>query len=94
MQIANGLSVSLRTVMLLGKLPPTEYVATIVRLEGLSPGQAQQFVDHHMGLDCVKSEPPCPNCGAALNTWHATGCWDCGWRRDANRQLPDYFQRA
>ena len=91
-QIAKEHSVSLRTVMLLNGLPLDEYVATIVRLEGVPRQLAQEFVDHKMSRNCVKTEPPCPNCGVALQTWHATGCRVCGWRRDANKQLPEYFQ--
>jgi predicted amidophosphoribosyltransferase len=60
-------------------------------LEGTTAELAQEFVDHKMGLNCVKSEPLCPICRMALKTWHATGCWGCGWRRDVNRQLTDYY---
>ena len=78
--------------MHLKRLSRDEYVAAIVLLDGLPEQLAQEFVDHKMRLNCVKTEPPCPNCGAALKTWHATGCWDCGWRREASKQLPDYFE--
>lgn len=77
--------------MALKKLRHDEYVPTIVRLEGITAELAQEFVDHRMRLDCVKSEPPCPTCGSPLKTWHATGCWKCGWRRDLRRQLTDYY---
>jgi hypothetical protein len=92
--IAQNHLVSLQTVVRLSKLPPSEYVDTIVQLEGIPRELAQEFVDHKTGHRCVKVEPPCPNCGAALKTWHATGCWACGWRRDLNRQLPDYYVRG
>ena len=94
MNIAKEHPVSLRTMMVLGKLPPDEYVETIARLEGMTRELAQEFVDHKMGLNCAKSAPPCPNCGGALKTWHATGCWGCGWRRDMNKQFPNYFGAA
>lgn len=90
-QISKEDSVSLRTVSILNKLQPDEYVATIVRLEEMPTELAQEFVDHKMGLNCAKTEPPCPICAAPLKTWHATGCWHCGWRREANKGLPDYF---
>jgi hypothetical protein len=89
--ISNDHPVSLRTVMLLSKLPPSAYADEIVRLEGISKELAQEFVDHKMGHRCVKTEPPCPNCGAALKTWHATGCWACNWRRDVSKSLPEYY---
>jgi len=92
MQIAKDGGVTLKTVMLLARIPPDERVATIVRSEGITGEAAQEYLDHKMGGNCVKTEPPCPSCGAALRTWHATGCWGCGWRRDANRQLPDYYR--
>ena len=92
MQIAKNYYVSLKTVMLLTKIPPEERLAMIVRNEGITSEAAQEYLDHKMRGHCVKTEPPCPSCGATLRTWHATGCWGCGWRRDANRQLPDYFQ--
>lgn len=92
--IAKDHSVSLKTVMRISKLSPGEYVEQIARLEGISNELAQEFVDHKMGNNCVKVEPPCPTCGAALKTWHSTGCWACGWRRDMNRHLPDYYAPA
>jgi len=92
--IGSEQSVSLRTVMALTKLRPDEYVPSIVRLEGIAAELAQEFVDHRMGLGCVKSEPPCPSCGSPLKSWHATGCWSCGWRRDLSRQLADYYAGA
>jgi len=91
-QISKNCDVSLKTVLLLTKIPPEERVATIVRNEGITSKAAQEYLDHKMRGNCVKTEPPCPNCSAALRTWHATGCWGCGWRRDANRQLPDYYR--
>jgi len=80
--------------MALKKLRPEEYVPTIVRLEGTTAELAQEFVDHHMRLGCIKSEPPCPSCGSPLKTWRATGCWSCGWRRDLSRRLTDYYRSA
>jgi len=90
-QIAKDHLVSLKTVMLLGNLPTSEHVEQIVRREGIPRELAQEFVDHKMGHGCVKVDPPCPSCGAALKTWHATGCWGCDWRRDMQKQLPDYY---
>ena len=78
-----GCSVSLQTVMRLAKLPVGSFVDKLVELEGISREAAQAFVDHRMGHACRKTEPPCPGCGTALKTWHAKGCWTCGWRRPA-----------
>ena len=94
MQIAKEHPVSLKTVMLLGKLAPSEYAEKIVQVEGISRELAQEFVDHKMRHNCIKVEPPCPACGMPLKTWHATGCWGCGWRRDMKKQLPDYYTQS
>src|SRR3990167_5489879 len=83
--------VSLRTVARLSKLPPQTYADEISRLERIPREVAQEFVDHRMGHRCNKTDPPCPSCDSPLNTWHATGCWNCGWRRDLDRQLTDYY---
>ena len=85
--------VSLTTVMQLAKLPLDKHVDKIVELEGISRERAQEFVDHKMSRCCRKVEPPCPACGSPLKTWHATGCWACGWRRDPARHLTDYHER-
>lgn len=77
--------------MQLQKVSPSEYVARIVELENISKVIAQEFVDHKMGLRCIKSEPPCPKCGKSLKTWHARLCLNCDWTRDATKQLPDYY---
>lgn len=92
--IAKQSPVSLRTLMLLGKLPPDSRVDKIVELEGVSREIAQDYVDHRMRCACVKTQPPCPACRAALKTWHATGCWGCGWRRDPARFLTDYLENG
>ncbi|MDP3654379.1 MAG: hypothetical protein Q8R67_22165 [Rhodoferax sp.] len=84
--------VSLRTVMQLSNTPPSEYVDKIVEAEGIASDLAQEFVDHKMSFGCMKNEPPCPNCGTALKTWHAVSCLKCDWKREANRQLPEYYK--
>lgn len=92
--IAKDSPVSLLTLVQLGKLPLDSHVDRIVELTGLSREAAQEFVDHRMRRGCVKTEPPCPACGAALKTWHATGCWGCGWRRDPARFLTEYLKEG
>lgn len=89
--VAKAFPVSLQTAMQLGKLPLHSHVDKLVELEGVSREAAQEYVHHKMGRGCVKTEPPCPDCGSALKTWHATGCWGCGWRRDPARFLTDYL---
>jgi hypothetical protein len=84
--------VSLMTVNQLSRLPLHTHVDKIVELEGISRARAQEFVDHKMSRNCQKVEPPCPGCGSLLKTWHATGCWTCGWRRDPARHLTDYYE--
>lgn len=86
--------VSLKTVMQLSKLAPSDYAKEIVVLEGIPLEVAQEFVDHKMGHRCAKVDPPCPTCGAALKTWHATGCWTCGWRRESGKPLTECYPRG
>ena len=86
--------VSLMTVMQLAKLPVDRFVDRIVELEHIPRDLAQEFVDHQMGHRCDRAEPPCPVCDAPLKTWHATGCWTCGWRRDPARHLTDHYHRS
>jgi len=83
--------VNLRTIMQLNRVRPEEYVETIANLEGLQIELAQEFVDHQMGHNCNRSEPPCPACAAPLKTWHAIRCLRCNWRRDPNRFLTEYY---
>jgi len=73
--------VTLRTVAQLSKHSPANYAEVISKLENIPLEVAQEFVDHKMGLRCDRTEPPCPVCSSPLKTWHATGCWSCGWRR-------------
>lgn len=92
--ITTNSGVSLRTIMLLGKVAPTEYVETISKAEGISRELAQEFVNHMMGHDCIKTEPPRPQCGTPLKTWHARSCLNlkCDWQRDANRPLSKHYK--
>ena len=61
------------------KLNPKHYVEAIVQAENLPRDVVQDFVDHRMGMNCNKTQPPCPKCGAALKTWHARHCLKCDW---------------
>lgn len=90
--IATDHGVSLPTVMAISRLPADSLVDKIVEREQIPRELAQEIVDHKMGRRCNKTEPPCPNCGAPLKTWHATGCWGCGWRRDPEKHLPEYYR--
>lgn len=90
--ISSSHAVSLRTVTQLSKAAPSEYVDKIVEAEGVAKDVAQEFVDHKMHLDCIKCEPPCPQCGAPLKTWHAVHCLKCDWVRDEGKQLLEYYQ--
>ena len=68
--------------MLLSETPQDQLVEKIHEIEGIAKDLAQEFVDHKMHRSCVKTEPPCPGCGAALKTWHAVHCLQCDWTRD------------
>lgn len=89
--ISTKTGVSMKTIMRLSKVPLEEYVRIIVEADGVSIEVAEDFVNHRMGHFCAKTKPPCPICRASLITWHATGCWTCGWRRDPNKHLPEYY---
>lgn len=91
-QIAVTHAVSLRTVMLLSETPQDQLVEKIHEIEGIAKDLAQEFVDHKMHRSCVKTEPPCPGCGAALKTWHAVHCLQCDWTRDEDKLLPEYYK--
>ena len=56
------------------KVKPADFVEAILQLENLPRDVLQDYVDHRMALNCRKTEPPCPKCGAALKTWHAIHC--------------------
>ena len=73
------------------KVKPDQFVDFIAKTDQLPRELVQDYVDHRMSLNCNKTDPPCPECGAALKTWHGTICAECGWKRDPDKPLPNYY---
>lgn len=90
-KIHRGIEVSIQTVMALSKVAPDAYAQEISLLEGLGLAAAQDYVDHRMGHNCIAVAPPCPSCHRPLQSWHVSGCLECGWLRPLGRALSECY---